>query len=401
MQTRTPVRGVPQTLVLGRGWVLPALLLGFILAGSYLPAHGVTQLLDVLAATIAALGLVAVSLAAPRWVRAVVLARGGRLALIGSLPLWQAEPEASVRRRIAAVAVGALVSAAGFGVAAVLLPTGDSLTAGHAVLLVALYANLALLLSNIVPVPPWPGWTLLLALLDGRRAVSERRVDRAVLFARGMIAAEAAAVAVLAIGSGDWMLLLVAALLIWQGWMQTAATAADDLIGRYLATRRLGDVARDFSTIAGPDDLAVAAVARRKTDREVMAVQGGDTVLGAIGPRQAAAISPSARGARCADAMVALGDLELLRSEAPAVSALAQLDRFGFALVVGAGQLRYVEVNDLLQRILLTAAVAQAVSVGNRRKRNSIGMERAKPARTKSTVPPAPARKAPPASGPT
>lgn len=362
MQSRTPVRRTPQTLTLGRGWVLPALLLGFILAGSYLPAHGVTQLVDVLAATIAALGLVAVSLAAPRWVRAAVLGRGGRLALIGSLRHWQAEPEASVRRRIAAVAVGALVSAAGFGAAAMLLPSADSLTAGHAVLLVALYANIALLLSNVVPVPPWPGWTLLLALLEGRGAAGARRVDRAVPFARGVIAAEAAAVAALAIGSGDWMLLLVAALLIWHGWMQTTVAAADDLIGRFLATRRLGDVARDFSTSAGPNELVLAAVVRRKTDREVMTIEKGDTVLGAIGPRQAAAISPSVRGTRCADAMVALCDLELLRSEAPAVSALVQLDRFGFALVVGAGQLRYVEVNDLLHRILLTAAVTQAVS---------------------------------------
>ena len=46
-------------------------------------------------------------------------------------------------------------------------------------------------------------------------------------------------------------------------------------------------------------------------------------------------------------------------------SALAQLDRYGFALVTGAGRLRYVEVDDLLQRILLKAVVAQAVRGGH------------------------------------
>ncbi len=365
MQTRPPTPARPQTFTLGRGWVLPALLLGLILAGSYLPAHGVTRLVDVLAATIAALGLVAVSLAAPRWARAAVLGRGGNLAVIGSQPLRQAELEVSVRGRIAAVAVGALVSAAGTGLTAMLLLTGDPLTAGHAVLLVALYANVALLLSNVVPMPPWPGWTLLLALLQGRRGGGELRVDRAVPLARGVIAAEAAAVAALAISSGDGMLLLVAALFIGQGWMQTTVAKADDLIGRYLATRRLGDVARDFATLAGPQELARATVAHRRTDSEVIAVREGDTILGAIGPRQAALISHTEPGTRCVDVMVALGHVEPLRSDAPAVTALAPLNRFGFALVFEAGRLRYVEANDLLQRILVTAAVAQAVSASH------------------------------------
>lgn len=64
--------------------------------------------------------------------------------------------------------------------------------------------------------------------------------------------------------------------------------------------------------------------------------------------------------------MIPVEQMELLRSEAPAASALAQLDRYGFALVTGAGRLRYVEVDDLLQRILLKAVVAQAVRGGTR-----------------------------------
>ncbi len=63
--------------------------------------------------------------------------------------------------------------------------------------------------------------------------------------------------------------------------------------------------------------------------------------------------------------MVSLRQLELLRSEAPALSAFAQLDRFGFALVLDGRRLLYVEANDLLQRILLTAAVAHTVRISN------------------------------------
>jgi YHS domain-containing protein len=365
MRTRAPIDRIPATLTLGRGWALPAVVLGIILAGSYLPAHGVRGLVDILAATVAALGLSAASLAAPRWARSAVLARGGGLALLGLAPLWQAGPQASARRRLAAVAVGAAISGAGVAVTATLLVTVESLTAGHAVLLVAFYANVALLLSNVVPMPAWPGWALLLALLDLRGA-NEPAVDRAVSIARVVITAEAAAIAALAIGSGDWMLLLLSGLLVFQGWTQTTVAKADDLIGRYLAARQIGHVAREVSVIAAPDEPALAAIARRATEGSVIAVRDGDAVLGAIGPRQAAALPPTAAGARCADVMIPIDRLELLRLAAPAISALAQLDRFGFALVLDAGRLRAVETDDVLHRILLTAAVAQAVRANDR-----------------------------------
>jgi len=364
VQTRTPINRVPATLTLGRGWALPAVVLGIILAGSFLPAHGVTELVDVLAATVAALGLSAASLAVPRWARSAVLARGGNLALFGSAPVRQAGPEASARRRIAAVAVGAAISAAGGAVAVSLLASVESLTAGHAVLLVTLYANAALLLSNVVPMPSWPGWALLVALLDVRGA-TEPAVDRAVPIARGVIVAEAATVAALAMASGDWILVVLSGLLVVHGWTQTTVAKADDVIGRYLTTRQMGHVAREVSVIAAPDEPVLAAIARRAGVGMVIAVQDGDAVLGAIGPRQAAAVPPTAHGARCADVMVAMGQLDLLRPAAPALAALPQLERFGFALVAEGGRLRYVELNDLLRRIMLTAAIAHAVRTDN------------------------------------
>jgi len=361
MQTPAPTPRPPRTLTLGRGWLLPASLVALILAGSYLPAHGVAGLLDIAASTIAALGLVAASLAAPRWIRGVVTARSGSLPLLGSEQAWDAEPAVSARRRIVAVALGAAASAAAIAASASLLVGSDPVSAGHAVMVIALYANVALLLSNVTPVPPWAGWQLLLALLDARGIAAEERVDRAVPIARAVIAAEAAAVAAVAVSSSDWVLLVPAALLVWQGWMQTTIARADHVIHRYLTARRLGEVAQDLSTTARPDESALLAAGRRPSDRALVAVMDGDGFLGAIGPRQVAAVSPTESRTRCSDVMIPVDRMELLRSEAPAASALVQLDRYGFALVTGTRRLRYVEVDDLLQRILLTAAVAQAV----------------------------------------
>ena len=361
MQTRAPIGRRPSTLTLGRGWALPAIVLAIVLASSYLPAHGVTGLVDVLAATIAALGLAAASLAAPRWARAAVLVGGGPVVVIGVAPGWQAPSVESARRRIVAVAVGSAASAAGLAAAALLLMASEIFTTGHAVLLVAVYANAALLLSNLVPMPLWPGWTLLLAVLDLRPKADEPSIDRAVPIARGVIVAEAAALAALAISIGDWMLLLVAGLLVWQGWLQTTVARADDLIGRYLSTRRVRNVAREVSATAAPDEPALAAIVHRASDGAVIAVRHGDALLGAIGPRQAAAVAPSERRTRCADIMVSVRDLELLRPEAPALTSLPQLERFGFALTLEHGRLGYVEASDLLNRILLTAVVAHSV----------------------------------------
>ena len=361
MQTPASTLRPPRTLTMGRGWLLPAGLVALILVGSYLPAHGVVELLDIAAATTAALGLVAASLAAPRLIRGVVTARGGNLPLIGSGPAWDAEPIASARRRIVAIFLGAAVSGTAIAAFAVLLAAGDPLSAGHAVMVIAVYANVALLLSNVTPVPPWPGFQLLLALLEARGFAAEDRADRAVPIARGVIAAEAAAVAAVAVSSSDWMLLMPATLLVWQGWMQTAIARADDLIHRYLTVRRLGDVARELSTTASPDEPALLAAARRPSDRALIAVMDGDGFLGAIGPRQAAAVPPTAPGTACGDVMIPVERIELLRPEAPAASALAQLNRFGFALVTSTGRLSYVEVDDLLLRIQMNAAIAQAV----------------------------------------
>ena len=362
MHTGTPIDRQPGTVTLGRGWALPAVVIGAIIAGSYLPAHGVSGLVSILAATVAALGLAGISIAAPRCARAIVLGRLGSVPLVGSAPVGHAGPDASPQRQIAAVAVGTVVSATLAALSSSLLLTDRLLPSGHAVLLIALFANIALLLSNVVPMPPWPGWTLLQALVERRDDAKDQRVDRVVRLARVIIVGEAGVLAALGIGVGDWLVLFLAAILVWQGWMQTTVAKADATIDHFLAARRVGDLAREFSTTADGDEPAIVAIARRASEQAVIAVQDGETFLGAIGPRQASGVGHHSGRQRCSDVMVSLEQMELLRADAPATSLLAQLHRYGFALVFAGSELRYVEVSDVIQRILVTAAVAQAAS---------------------------------------
>jgi hypothetical protein len=58
-KTPAPTTHPLRTLTLRRDWLLPASLVAPILAGSYLPAHGLGGLLNIGAATIVALGLIA------------------------------------------------------------------------------------------------------------------------------------------------------------------------------------------------------------------------------------------------------------------------------------------------------------------------------------------------------
>lgn len=362
MQKQVPIVRNPHGTNLGRGWFLPTGLLALILAVSYLPAHGVVGLRDIAAGTIAALGLVGASVATARWVRDTVTRGAGSVALIGpGLSAPEFAPPPAAGRRIAGVALGAAVSAAATVATAILLGIVDSSTAGHAVLVVALYANVALLLSNVTPMPPWAGWTLLLAILGRSNAAAADQIDRAVPIARGVILAEAAAVAAVAIASSDWMLLVLPGLLIWQAWTRTAIAQSAGLIDRYLTTRRLGAVARPLTATAGIDEPALLAGDRRPSARAVIAVMDGEAFVGAVGPRQMAAVATTAPRTSCRDAMIPADQLELLRVDAPATAALPQLHRHGFAIVTGPSPLRYVEVDDLLQRMLMTACVARAV----------------------------------------
>lgn len=357
-----PIVRSPGPSKLGYGWFLPSGALALILALSYLPAHGVVELPDIAAGTIAALGLVVASVVAPRWARDMGTGGAGGAARFWLGPsVSGVAPPPAAGRRMMGIAFGAAVSVAGAAATATALGAVDSSSAGHAVLVVALYANLAVLLSNAIPIPPWPGWTLLLAVLDRRRPAAAFRTDRAIPIARGVAIAEAAAFAAMAVAISNWVLLVLPALLIWQAWIQTTIARSDDLIDRYLTTRRLAAVARPLTTTAGVDEPALLAGERRASARAVIGVMDGDAFVGAVGPRQVAAVPPTAPSTSCRDAMIAADELELLRADAPATAALPQLHRHGFAIVIGSSPLRYVEVDDLLERILMTAYVARAV----------------------------------------
>lgn len=354
MRTTAPTSRPRRTLALGRGWVVPGALVGLFLVGAYLPAHGISGLSDLAAAALTTLGMLAGSIAASRLVRGLLVARPSSLVLIGSGPEQDSGTAASAVRRIAAVVAGATVSAGLTAASAALLASIDPTSPGHAVTAIALFANVGLLLSNLVPAPPWPGWMLLLALLDDR-------LGRAVPIARGIFVAEATLLASLAVIASDGMLLVLAGWLVWHGWIQTAIARADDAIGRYLAARRLIQLAREVSVTAAPEELAMAAARRRDSDHALIAVLVGGGVVGIVGPRQLPGPSIGER-MTCGAAMVPLERLTLLNPDAAATAAVVQLERHGFALLRGGGgALRGVEVGDVLERLLMTAAVAHTV----------------------------------------
>lgn len=141
--------------------------------------------------------------------------------------------------------------------------------------------------------------------------------------------------------------------------MRTTARA-DDVIGRYPAARRLGQLAREVSVTAAPDEPVTLAARRRDSNHALIAVVEGGGVVGNVGPRQFP-VSSIGQHITCAAAMVPVERLTLLSSNAPATAAMPQLERHGFALLRGSAALRGVEVGDVLNRLLMTAAVAHAV----------------------------------------
>ena len=166
----------------------------------------------------------------------------------------------------------------------------------------------------------------------------------------------AAVVAIMVAGPDRWALLILAVVLIGLAWAWRATAQADVAIRDFLARWPIGAVARPLTTTADLDEPANVINARRPTARIVVAVTDGDALCGVIGPKQLARASHGRR-MRCRDVMVPVGDIELLRTDAVVAEAMPRLKRFGFAVVSGCTPLRYVEVGDLLEAILVAESV--------------------------------------------
>lgn len=348
-------------MALGRGWLWPAAAVSAVLALAYLPAHGVRDVLDLLASTAAALGLVALSVAAPRVAIRGVLHVRGPFQLIGGRISALDDPERRPAHRLLALAVSAAVSASGLAAAAALSAAIPAERSAHAVSLVVLAANAWLLFGNLVTAPPFGGWSLLLAVLDGLGTPRHRRLARARRIGRPSVLAVSLLLAAGAVAVGHLALLVVATLLAWYGWIATAVAEVDDMLDRYLERRRLGDLLRP-ATVQVDADEPVSELTASHRPTEVTLVFSRAGLIGAVGPRQLAGLPASAVRLRCEQIMVPLAELPILPATAPATDLLPLLRRHGFVLGWTGAGFGSIEEHDLLKQILVVADIRRRVA---------------------------------------
>lgn len=346
----------PNAVALGHGWLWPAVAVAALMELSYLPAHGVRDGLDLLASTVAAMGLLALSLAGPRAARGVILRDPGPLVLFGAARTSLDRVDRPAGRRLlaitASIGVSALVVWAS-GLLAASLPVERS---AHAVSVIVLGVNAWLLLGNLVPAPPLGGWSLLLALLDAVGAARHRRVVVARRLGRIGVLAAAIMLAGWALAIGHVMLLLSATILAGYGWIATAAAEVDDAISRFLDGRRVASLLRPVATQFDADE-DISAVTATRHPNGVALVFGATGLAAAIGPRQLAGRSGAVDALRCDQVMIPIRDLSIVPATAPASALLPDLRRHGFVVAWAGGGFGYVEEHDLLERMVAAADV--------------------------------------------
>ena len=353
-------------ITLGSGWAWPAAFVAILIALLYVPGHNpLAGGSDDLVTTIGALYAIALSVIAVRLVRGVVLRAGGSrepIALLGG----GSDPLVSVgirpRARVAAIAAGMAVSVVAALLAGRLASVADPAGSAHAIASLALGANAVISVRALLPIPGFPGWALLLALVDGAGTSLDRRVHRAAHVAQSIGVPVALAAGIAAGLLGDPMTMFLGSGLAFLIWTGSQARAAQDATERFLRAHLAGEVARPLVTSAGADEPVVDLVVRLSTDHAVATVEGGGGVLGAIGPRQMAAHEAAAHDKRCSDAMVPLASLRLLGSSSPAVELLPEIARHGFALTRSRDGLGYVEASDLGRQIRIWVALGDRLA---------------------------------------
>lgn len=363
------------TLALGVGWVWPATVVAVVVALIYLPTHHAsTGFGDGFVSMLGALYVVGLSVVLPRLVRGGILrAAGSRDAIVllgrGADPLVSATIRP--RWRLAAVGAGVLVSVAAALGSAAFAGVAEEATYAHALVTLALGANVAVAVAAVVPIPGFTGWALLLALVDAAGIPADRRVRRAARVAQAvgfpalLIAGMGAALL------GDPMMALYGFLLAMFTWTRTDLAVGHDVIARFLAGHAVGDVARPVASHADGDEPVDDLVGRLTDGGVVTLVEASGALVGAIGPRQLAARDRVRRGQRCSELMVPVSKLLLLPATTSATALLPALGRHGLALVRGSTPIMYVEANDLLVRILGSAGGFRTAGEGE--ERDSIG----------------------------
>lgn len=347
----------------GSGWLWPAVVVSLFVVLLYVPAHHEpTGAMDGLAASVAILYVLGLSLMTPRLLRGIILRAGGShdaVVLLGRGPNALTAESIRARWRLAAVAASTVASLAATLVAARLTVAANPASYQHAVASLALGVNLAIAAGTLVPAPGFTGWALLLGLVDAVGVRPDRRVGRAARLAQFVGVPIMLTIGTAAALLGGPMFMVIGLMLGLLAWTKSEAAAGRDATVRFLAGHRAGDLVRPITSHVNPEETLEGLLARPRADRVVTIVEADGGVLGAIGPHQIAARASVSRGGRCRDVMVPLAALRPLAASSPAADLLPRLGGYGFALVTGPDGLGYVEVSDLATQIRIWVALRE------------------------------------------
>lgn len=353
-------RSAARVLVLGPGWVWPAVVVALLVTLVYLPGHHSTaDAVDGLIASAAALYVVGLSVALVRLVRGAILRIGGSsesIVILGHGPDTATDVRIRARWRLGSTLAGTLVAVSGVALSAWLGRQADALTYAQALATLGLGANLALAAGVLVPAPGFAGWALLVALVDAAGTSADRRIRLAAQLAQVVGIPLFAGFAVAATLLGDPMLVLLGIMLTFFIATQSGLAVGRDAIARFLEGRVVADLARPLISHVDADEAVEEIVARLPAQTVVMAVETSGALVGAIGPLQLAARDRQLRGQRASELMVGLGQLPLLRASTQGTDVLPAIARHGFALVRDPEGLMYIEANDLLAQIQASVA---------------------------------------------
>ncbi len=340
----------------GHGWLMPAALVTFFLATAYLPAHepGAPGI-DALIALLAALYAAGLGVAAPRLARAVVLRLVGqpiRVVLLGATGDELSDAQIAARWRLAAIAAGGVAALVALSIATALVVASPTESYRHAIAVAS--ANVALLvgIGTVAPAPPFVGWSLVLAILDGLGVARATRTPRAAALARGIAIPLILGVALLAAPLDPWMTLPLALLALAYVWYATTIAIGRDGLDRFLEAHRVADLARPpIRRVAREEQVPAEFLADRRS-RGAVFVERAGFLIGAIGTHRLrwAAGPGRATGASWAAAMVPVAQLRWLHVSDPATRVRDALRAGGVALVIVGSEIQAIEEDDLFDQ---------------------------------------------------
>ncbi|MBI3747308.1 MAG: hypothetical protein HY262_00440 [Chloroflexi bacterium] len=175
-------------ITVGSGWLWPAAVVAIYVALFYVPGHSpASGGSEDLVATIGALYVVALSVVGVRLLRGVILRAGGgheAIVLLGRGPDPLTSGTIQPRWRLTAVAAGLLAPGAAAVAAWQLAAAADPTTYAHAIASLALSVNVVIAAGTLIPAPGFPGWALLLGIVDSAGVPPGLRVRRAARIAR-------------------------------------------------------------------------------------------------------------------------------------------------------------------------------------------------------------------------